>query len=63
MDIVNELASALHFRPVALRNDARKTFNGLPLDHVFVRGLAVRESTTRAVRSSDHNPIIIEFSL
>lgn len=63
MDIVNQLTSALQLRPVALRDDTRKTFNGLPLDHVFVRGLGVRQSTTQAVRSSDHNPIIVEFYL
>jgi endonuclease/exonuclease/phosphatase (EEP) superfamily protein YafD len=38
-------------------DDRRKLFLGKQLDHIFVRGLDVVESTAIAVKSSDHNPM------
>ena len=63
MAIVQQMARALDFVTVELHDDARKTFNGLPLDHVFVRGLKVSRSESPTVLSSDHNPILVELQL
>lgn len=63
MAVVSEVAAGLELSPVAIREDYRKTFNGLALDHVFVRGLSVAGSETTKVTSSDHNPITVELRL
>lgn len=63
MQTVDALASRLGLIPVGLQEDLRTTFNGLPLDHVFVRGLAVESSETVLVSSSDHNPISVRLRL
>ena len=63
MQTVDALASRLGLISVGLQEDLRTTFNGLPLDHVFVRGLAVESSETVLVSSSDHNPISVRLRL
>lgn len=63
MEIVSNMVDRLAFRPVTLGADLRTRFNGLPLDHVFVRGLDVETSHSRPVSSSDHNPISVRFRL
>lgn len=61
--IVNEIADGLGFSSVPLLADHRKTFNGFPLDHVFVRGFASASGSSSSVTSSDHNPMTIELAL
>ncbi len=63
LNVVNELVSDLGFSTVSLSTDDRKTFNGFPLDHVFVRGFSSASGGTSSVRSSDHNPMTIELVL
>ncbi len=63
LNVVNELVGDLGFSSVPLRSDERKTFNGFPLDHVFVRGFASANGDSSPVRSSDHNPMTIELVL
>jgi len=63
MAVVKGMVSALNLVPIDLQDDARRTFRGLALDHVFVRGLTVTNSQTRTVLSSDHNPIMVELRL
>ncbi|MEM1174742.1 MAG: endonuclease/exonuclease/phosphatase family protein [Pseudomonadota bacterium] len=63
LDLVNELVSDFGFSPVPMHTDDRKTFNGYPLDHVFVRGFETASGATSSVRSSDHNPMTIELQL
>ena len=48
--------------PVEFDEDYRKSFFGLHLDHIYVRGLTVEVAGTRRVRTSDHNPLFAEFS-
>jgi endonuclease/exonuclease/phosphatase (EEP) superfamily protein YafD len=44
--------------------DNRTQFvNGMPLDHVFYRGLNVVEASSPVTQSSDHNPLLVSFSL
>jgi endonuclease/exonuclease/phosphatase (EEP) superfamily protein YafD len=47
-----------------VNGDDRMSFNGWPLDHVFIRGLAVRSATVDgAALGSDHKPIFVEFEV
>ncbi|MCL9782154.1 endonuclease/exonuclease/phosphatase family protein [Vibrio sp. S4M6] len=44
--------------------DNRKQFiNGLPLDHLFYRGLTLDQATSPTTDASDHNPLIATFTL
>ena len=44
--------------------DNRKQFiNGLPLDHLFYRGLTLNQAESPVTTASDHNPLIASFSL
>ena len=63
LDVVNELVGDLGFSPVPLQDDVRTTFNGYPLDHVFVRGFESANGDSAPVTSSDHNPMTIELVL
>lgn len=57
---VNELGlKKIEFEP-----DHRKRFvNGLPLDHVFYKGLQAINAKAPITDASDHNPLIISFML
>ena len=54
---LNELTDSLDLKMLDFDEDHRKRVFGLPLDHIYVRGLLVLEATTREVDSSDHNPM------
>ena len=41
----------------------RALFLGRRVDHVFVRGLDVTASRVDPVTSSDHNPLLVTFSI
>ncbi|MGC9460268.1 endonuclease/exonuclease/phosphatase family protein [Vibrio genomosp. F10] len=64
---MNELAE--HLRPLGLiaatfMPDNRKQFlNGLVLDHVFYRGLTLKKAEAPQSDASDHNPLLVSFSL
>jgi endonuclease/exonuclease/phosphatase (EEP) superfamily protein YafD len=62
-DILDAFADEFSLIPVEFYNDHRKIFFGRPLDHIFVRGLQIGASDTRQLESSDHNPLLVEFSL
>ncbi len=63
MRIVDELVADLGFSDISLDEDSRKTFNGHPLDHVFIRGFSSVSGETAVVQTSDHNPMAIELHL
>ena len=48
---------------VPLQSDQRVRFLGQPLDHVFSRGVQILTANVLAVKSSDHNPILLEFRI
>lgn len=54
---------SLGLQTVEFGNDLRKTVLGMPLDHVFTRGLTVEEAVVFDVTSSDHNPMTVSFAL
>ena len=63
LTIVDELLTEVGLERVAFSDDYRTRFFGLPLDHLFVRGLTLNDATTRPVRTSDHNPLTAAFTL
>lgn len=54
---------SLGLQTVKFDNDLRKTVFGMPLDHIFTRGLTVEEAVVFDVASSDHNPMAVSFTL
>ena len=56
--VVNDIAGRLGLTEITFKEDARSAFFGHQLDHIFVRGLTLVESSTTAVNSSDHNPVV-----
>ncbi|WP_041834686.1 endonuclease/exonuclease/phosphatase family protein [Actinobacillus succinogenes] len=50
--------TAVHFSP-----DERIKAFGYPLDNIFIRGVTVHSAQSTALRSSDHNPVELHFSL
>ncbi|MFA9487814.1 MULTISPECIES: endonuclease/exonuclease/phosphatase family protein [unclassified Mannheimia] len=58
-----ELTDKLQLTEVQLSLDARTKAFGYPLDYIFTRDIIVHSATSYAVRSSDHNPLELDFSL
>jgi endonuclease/exonuclease/phosphatase (EEP) superfamily protein YafD len=56
--VVDEIAGRLGLAEITFKEDARSAFFGHQLDHIFVRGLTLVQSSTTAVNSSDHNPVV-----
>ena len=63
LEIVDELADALELTAVEFADDLRKRAFGNALDHIYIRGLSAQDSATRAVGTSDHNPMSVFLSL
>ena len=63
IEILNTLARDLSLNPLRFKKDHRKEVFGFHLDHVYVRDLMVKDTDTRIVKSSDHNPITARFGL
>jgi endonuclease/exonuclease/phosphatase (EEP) superfamily protein YafD len=61
--IVDQLAQSLGLTQLAFVDDNRVRFFGNPLDHIYVRGLTLVDSSTEIVTSSDHNPMLITLQL
>jgi endonuclease/exonuclease/phosphatase (EEP) superfamily protein YafD len=62
-DILESFTAEFSLKPVDFADDYRKVFFGQPLDYIYVRGLRTGASGTRRLDSSDHNPLLAEFSL
>ena len=62
-EILSAFAEDFDLKAVDFAEDHRKVFFGQALDHVYVRGLHIGRSETQQLKSSDHNPILVEFSL
>ena len=61
LQLIRDLAAEQGLNEVSFDDDQRLRFFGQPLDHVFVRGLLVKQARTEAVKSSDHNPLRVEL--
>lgn len=57
------LTRSLGLTAVRFTPDERLKAFGYPLDNVFTRGITVHSAQSKALRSSDHNPIELHFSL
>ena len=64
MILILGVVARLRLKEVRFTPDERMTFmTGLPLDHVFYRGLNVKEAHSIKSNASDHNPLEVSFSL
>jgi endonuclease/exonuclease/phosphatase (EEP) superfamily protein YafD len=63
MAILNELTLRLGLKAVTFNEHHRTKVFGLDIDHIYYRGLSVRDATVIEVDSSDHNPMVVSFSL
>ncbi len=63
MQIVNDLTTRLKLKEVKYQTDVRHKVFGLPLDHLYYRGLTLDEAKSISTDASDHNPIHATFTL
>jgi endonuclease/exonuclease/phosphatase (EEP) superfamily protein YafD len=63
LDVVAEVSERLGLKAIEFDKDERTMAFGMVLDHVYVRGLNKRSASTRAVSTSDHNPMTVSLSL
>jgi endonuclease/exonuclease/phosphatase (EEP) superfamily protein YafD len=63
MQILELLAADLNLASLSFQQDYRTKVFGYSLDHIYVRGLTVKNTGTHQVKSSDHNPLVAEFKL
>jgi len=63
LDIIESLAFDLDLEAMSFQEDHRKTAFGFYLDHLYVRDLKVINTETHHLKTSDHNPIIAQFSI
>jgi len=61
--LLKSFADKLHLRAVHFHDDNRSLFFGRPVDYVFYRGLVPQSTVTNEVTTSDHNPMLVTFSL
>jgi endonuclease/exonuclease/phosphatase (EEP) superfamily protein YafD len=62
-DLLHAVAARLGLISPEFAPDGRRRTFGLHLDHLFVRGFTVARAAAPDVKSSDHNPILVELVL
>jgi endonuclease/exonuclease/phosphatase (EEP) superfamily protein YafD len=60
---VAAMAGRLGLEEVVFTEGSPVVFFGRHVDHVYYRGLQVRRARVAPVASSDHRPLLVEFSL
>lgn len=64
LQILKRAATSLDLEEISISNpDFIKSFMGYKLDRLFVRGLEGHKAKAFESKGSDHNPIILEFSI
>lgn len=64
LTVMKEVLAQVGVKEVTYQLDHRKLFiNGLPLDHLFYRGLTLEKAEAPISDASDHNPIEVYFRL
>ncbi|MCF7361129.1 hypothetical protein C1N32_10010 [Vibrio diazotrophicus] len=64
MRVMKQVLTSLGLNEVSFSPDNRVRFiSGLPLDHVFYRGLKLENAKAPESDASDHNPLLLSFSL
>ncbi len=62
--VMKQALDKLGLQEVTYQEDHRTQFiTGLPLDHVFYRGLRLKTAEAPLSDASDHNPILVSFEL
>jgi len=61
--MVENALKTLGFSEVQFELDERLTVLGLPLDHIYFRGLTVLKAQSLATTTSDHTPQLVRFDL
>lgn len=62
--MIDSMMDELGLKEISYVNDTRRRFLArLPLDHVYYRGLQLKEAEVLDTSASDHNPILVDFSL
>jgi len=61
--IIEAFRQDLSLQALPYQNHQRTRVFGNAIDHIFYRGLTPTDLTTPEVTSSDHNPIIVNFSM
>jgi endonuclease/exonuclease/phosphatase (EEP) superfamily protein YafD len=62
-DLLHAVTARLGLTSPEFAPDGRRRTFGLHLDHLFVRGFTVTRAAAPDVKSSDHNPILVELVL
>ncbi|NAX22273.1 endonuclease/exonuclease/phosphatase family protein [Vibrio sp. V39_P1S14PM300] len=64
LQVMRNTLEMIGVHEVSYLPDHRKQFiNGLPLDHVFYKGLKFEKAEAPSTDASDHNPLMVQFSL
>ncbi|MCH5050536.1 endonuclease/exonuclease/phosphatase family protein [Pectobacterium aquaticum] len=63
INALNRFAVKMRLQEVHFVDDQRRKAFGRPLDFVFYRELIVNQSSILVTQASDHNPLLVEFSL
>ncbi|MFA0088373.1 endonuclease/exonuclease/phosphatase family protein [Vibrio sp. 10N.261.51.F12] len=64
LGVLHHVLKKYEIKEVMFADDNRKRFlNGLPLDHIFYRGMKLVSSASPQSTASDHNPLIAEFDV
>ncbi|MDF7669786.1 endonuclease/exonuclease/phosphatase family protein [Orbaceae bacterium ESL0721] len=61
--LLYRLIRSIELKPVSFTVDIRKKFRGKPLDFIFYRGLNLENAEIIATTASDHNPLLVNFTL
>lgn len=62
--VMKQSLASIQMKEVAYESDNRTEFvTGLPLDHLFYRGLRLIKAEAPTTDASDHNPILASFEL
>lgn len=61
--LLHKLTAELALQEVKFANEHRTHVWGLPLDHIYYRGLQVLEATSTEQAESDHNPLLVTFAI
>lgn len=63
LNLIRDLAQQYGLTEVKFTPDVRMNFIGNPLDHIFVRDIRVQKAWSEQTDSSDHNPLLMDFTL
>ena len=59
--LLESIMARYQLQPVSFEPDERTRVAGLPLDHLFYRGLSVTQAEAVTSDGSDHNPLRVGF--